>query len=136
MSILVSIVIRTLTLAAAVAAYFFVAQRVWSTKGDANIGAGLLAFALVIVVSFVWSARDGHRHGAGRAIGMWLAVAAVTPLVLLGLLAASEPLTREQLLADAAVLGPTIFGLVAGPGVLGAALGQTMGRASGAARQA
>ena len=51
-------------------------QVVAPTSGDADIGKGLLAFLLLVVVSMVWAFVDGLRHPPL----VWLVVWAVTGL--------------------------------------------------------
>jgi hypothetical protein len=73
--IVLQIVLRVAVLALGLAAYDRGYDEVVTpTPGDADIGKGLLAFLLVIVVSMIWAFVDGLRHPPL----VWLAVWAVT----------------------------------------------------------
>ncbi len=86
MSPVVAIIVRILGLAAAAWLAFWAANLGHDEDGGANIGAGLLAFAAVVLVSLVWSFVDGRRSGrAGSILGRWAVVG-----VVVGVLAAFQ----------------------------------------------
>lgn len=98
-------------------------------RGDANIGAGLLAFAAVVVLSGAWSLRDGYRHGFGWTLRTW-ALAAILPAVGLWLgLAITEAdagtSVTDLLRADVALV-PMLYAFVITGAVVGAGLGEAV----------
>ena len=56
------ILVRASTLAIAWMLFYVVADQVSTSKGDANIGLGLLAFGLLLVGAGIWGVVDGSRH--------------------------------------------------------------------------
>ena len=65
---------RASTLAIAWMLFYLVADEV-STRGDANIGLGLLAFGLLLVVAGIWGVVDGSRHAFPQVAITWGSVA-------------------------------------------------------------
>lgn len=51
--------------------------------GDANIGAGLIVFAVLVVGSSLWAFTDGWREraGLGALVIRWAVVAVLTPVL-------------------------------------------------------
>ena len=118
-------------------------------EAGANIGAGLIAFAVTVLVALVWAFRDGRRApGTGSARGSakptrsegaaslaarvawWVAAA-----VLLGLVAPLQaqsfapPLDTALLTVHLQTLTPFYVGLVGVPAGLGLTLGALTRRA-------
>lgn len=122
----IAIVVRLVVLGAALAAYYASIPFLFPDSTDANIGAGLIAFGAVVLVSFGWAVVDGRRRGAAPTVVTWAAVAAVFGMLwLLGLavLEADDGMSlAERLRADASLVVFTA-GLVLVPAGLGAALG-------------
>ena len=128
MAHLVAIVVRVLGLAAATWLAFWAANLGYDEAGGANIGAGLLAFLAVLLVSLVWSFVDGRRSGRRRqTIGRWLVAG-----IVIGVLSAFQAqsfawgehgIDTTVLLADLRGLAPFTFGLVAVPAVIGTLVG-------------
>ncbi len=125
MTLLRSIAVRTIALVLAVAVYAVIGTQVWDERGDANIGAGLIGFALVLAISFGWALADAMRLGAGYAVGAWLGVAVAAVLVVLALvlLPGDGSMTTSERLVDTLGLAPMVAGLVAGPALVAAAVG-------------
>ena len=133
MSNVIAVLVRLAVLGIALTAYTLIAVPAMSEPGDANIGAGLLAFAALIVVSCIWSLVDGMRQGAPTAIARWAAVAVLLAVgwwVALAVPQDSSMSFGELLAADAASI-PFSIGLVLVPAVVGAVVGQAVGRRRG-----
>ncbi len=98
-------------------------------RGDANIGAGLLAFAAVIVLSGAWSLLDGYRRGFGWTLRTW-ALAAILPALGLWLgLAITEAdastSVTDILWADVGLV-PMIYAFSLTGALVGAGLGEAV----------
>jgi hypothetical protein len=125
--VVVSVVLRSLVLTVVVGALGAVVSRGDSTDA---LGAGLLAFALVVVVSGVWGLVDGWRHGFLVTVLVWfvtavLAGVAIT-LVLLTLSSTTDSLS-DELSGGVALFGTLVFL----PALVGAALGGLVHRVRG-----
>jgi len=122
----VAVLVRVLVLRGASAAAFLVLNLGQGDTADANIGAGLVVFAVLVAGGFGWALRDGlHRAGdassdptTGRLVLRWLAVAVVTaalvPVVtsLVSVGGVGEGLVPDTLLfLTALVLVPAVAGL-------------------------
>ncbi len=123
--------VRLATLGLALVAYAMVVVPMMTEPGDPNIGAGLIAFAGLVLASFAWSFVDGLRHGARPALGWWFSVAAALAAGWWVVLAAAERDASmsfgELLVADAGLL-PFVFLLIAVPCAIGAGTGQALRR--------
>lgn len=131
----IATLVRLVVMGAALAAYYSAIPFLFPDDGgDANIGAGLIAFGVVVVVSFGWAFVDGRRRGASPTVATWAVVAVAFGLLwLLGLalVEADDSLGLvERLRLDAAMVVFTA-GLVFLPAGLGAALGGTAHRPEG-----
>jgi hypothetical protein len=133
-AILVQLAVRLAVMGAALAAYYAAVPFLFPDDGDANIGAGLIAFGVVVVISFGWAYVDGRRRGASPTVVTWAFVAAAFGLMwLLGLalVEADDSLgLGERLLLDFPMVVFTA-GLVFLPAGVGAALGGTAHRPVG-----
>ena len=119
-------VVRLVLLGAAMAAYYAATPYLFPGAEDANIGAGLIAFGVVALVSFGWAFADGRHRGAAPALVVWTVVAVAFGLLwLLGLavLGADESLTLAERLRLDAFLAVFTAGLVLLPAAAGAGLG-------------
>jgi hypothetical protein len=75
--IALQVLLRTAILVFGLVAYDRVYdQAVPATPGDADIGKGLLAFLLIMVVSIVWAFVDGLRHRPLVWLVVWVVTAA------------------------------------------------------------
>lgn len=128
MSTTAAVLVRSVVLvvAAPLAGYLF--GRVTGGQ-DANIGAGLFAFAVVIVIAGGWGFLDGRRAGSvGGPMRVWVAVGVVVVLALWVLAVfrrdpADEPLGPEVVIP----MGLFFLTLVLAPALVGIALGSAMG---------
>ena len=131
MSHLLAVLVRLAALALGLAV-FYVFLAGTAEKGDANIGAGLLAFGALIVAGFAWSLYDGRRRGAPFAIVVWIAVSAGLAIgwwIALAAIERDASMSFGELLANDVGSVPFILGLVAVPAVAGAFIGGATRRA-------
>ncbi|MGI8645470.1 MAG: hypothetical protein ACR2JD_04010 [Nocardioides sp.] len=120
MSVVSAVLVRAIVLGAGIGAYTWLAPRLM--PDDDGLGAGLLAFALIIVLTAIWGLVDGRRRDFNRVAMIWL----VTVGWSLGLAVngADSSMTTLELLRADLVLLPFTFGLVAAPALVGGAIGQ------------
>lgn len=126
MSHLLPALVRLVTLAAAVLLYMQLVAASWGEKGDANIGAGLLAFAGLVAASFSWALFDARRHGLGPTVVRWMLVAlgiGAGWVVVMAVAEADGSMSVLDLILFDAGLSVFIAGLVGVPAVAGAAIG-------------
>lgn len=123
----IAIVVRLVVMGAALAGYYAAIPFLFPDDGGgANIGAGLIAFGVVVLVSFGWALVDARRRGAAPTMLVWAVVAAAFGLSwLLGLaiLDADDSMSIAERLRLDAFLAVFTAGLVLVPAGLGAALG-------------
>jgi hypothetical protein len=72
--VLVGVLIRSVVVVVVIAAYATVIARSESTDA---LGAGLLAFLILVIIAFVWALVDGARHGFTHPFLMWLLTSVV-----------------------------------------------------------
>ena len=124
----VRILVRTTVLATGWVACLWGLAQVSNEDGGANIGVGLLLFALLTLVAGAWGAVDGARQAYDRVVITWVAVA-----LLMAVLVPLFTYLRESgsawrvLLVDLAQLGPFIAVLITVPALVGALLGRAVG---------
>lgn len=108
-----------------VAAVLGVAVVMTDPDEGANIGAGLIAFAVLVVVSAVWGFFDGRRRRDLRSVLLvWLAVAAVVGLaVVLTRLVIEPGGLSPVLLLDAVFSLAMVAAIVLVPAAVGGAIG-------------
>ncbi|NYI76869.1 hypothetical protein [Nocardioides panzhihuensis] len=95
---------------------------------DANIGAGLLYFGLLFVVSGLWGLWDGrHAEALSPVFLRWTVVAIVTGLVFPIRIWSVEGVDFDVLWSDLAFLTPFVAGLVLAPAAAGIAIGKAVG---------
>lgn len=90
---------------------------------DANIGAGLFAFAVGAFIGFLWALRDGSRMPLGPVAVRWVLVSVLGAFGFWVFGAVREP---EAALSDLAFVAPMIASFVLIPAIVGLALGSTM----------
>ncbi len=125
MRLLLAAIVRLVALGAGLAAYAAL-PALFPGSTDANIGAGLLAFGGIVVVSLGWAFADARRRGASSTVATWAIVAVafgVLWLVGLATLEADDSMTLVDRLRLDASLVVFAAGLVLLPAALGAALG-------------
>jgi hypothetical protein len=121
----IAILVRLAALSLALTGYTVVVAPALSKSGDA-IGAGLLAFAALMLVGFVGCLLDTLRQGPVTAVLWWIAIAtglAVGWWIVLAIPRDASLSFGELLSMDADQL-PFTIGLVAGPAVVGAVIGR------------
>lgn len=130
-----ALLVRATTLLVGIGAYYLLVPHVVPDEpGDAGaaIGAGLLAFALLVVVSGVWAFVDGSRRRFADVAVIWVATGVVVALgwaVGLAITEADASMSAWELFVHDLGLLPFTIGLVVAPAVVGGALGQaTAGR--------
>jgi hypothetical protein len=72
--VLVGVLIRSVVVVVVIAAYGAVIARSESTDA---LGAGLLAFLILVIIAFVGALVDGARHGFTHPFLMWLLTSVV-----------------------------------------------------------
>ncbi len=130
MNHVVAVLLRLALMGLALTAYTQLVVPRMSSSGDANIGAGLIAFAAMMLVGFVGCLVDTVRQGAVTAVVWWLAIAALFAVGWWVALAIPQDTSSSfwELLALDAELLPVTIGLVAGPAVVGAVVGRAVRR--------
>lgn len=132
MVVVLRVALRVVVLVCLYVAYMSALPVIWGTGNtDANIGAGLVAFLGLVVVSAVWGAVDGARQGWRVAVPTWLVVGLLSGLVAQGIPMLIFPRQWEPV--EWVTLGLFLAALVAVPGAVCAALGGpvTRGRTQG-----
>lgn len=126
-AIVVRVVVRLAVMGAALAGYYAALPHLFPDDGGgANIGAGLIGFGLVMLMSFGWAYVDGRRGGASRTVVTWAVVAGLFGLLwLLGLavVEADDSMTLVERLRFDSFLAVWAAGLVFVPAGLGGSLG-------------
>lgn len=133
MTYLLAVLLRVAALAGVVTAYMTLVVPFMGEPGDANIGAGLIAFGIVILVTVAWSFVDGRRAGLAPTVTRWAIVAVVFSLgwvVLLAVADGDTSLGSREAVGAALALIPFTIGLVLVPSLVGAAIGQRRRRES------
>ena len=127
-----AVLVRLAVLGIALTAYTLLVVPRMGDGGDAAIGAGLLAFAALMVVGFVGALFDSMREGLATGLAWWLVIAAGLAVgwwVALAVPRDDSMSFTELLVADAPLI-PFTFGLIAGPAVVGALVGRATARTS------
>jgi len=125
--------VRATTLLVGIGAYYLLVPVVFPDEsGDAAIGAGLLAFGLIVLASGSWAFVDGTRRRFREVALVWIVVGVVVALgwaVGLALSETDASMSAWDLFVHDLGLLPFTIGLVVAPAVVGGALGQaTAGR--------
>ena len=126
MSTAVAVLVRLTVIALALGAYYLAIPALFPDSRDANIGAGLIAFAGLVLVSLGWAFADGRRRGAAPTVVIWAAVATAFGVLWLLAMTVLDPddgiglVQRLRLDASTAVFAA---GLVLVPAGVGAAIG-------------
>ena len=126
MSTAVAVLVRLTVIALALGAYYLAIPALFPDSRDANIGAGLIAFAGLVLVSLGWAFADGRRRGAAPTAVIWVAVATAFGVLWLLAMTVLDPddgiglVQRLRLDASTAVF---TAGLVLVPAGVGAAIG-------------
>jgi hypothetical protein len=123
--------IRALAFVAGSVAAHLIINALPDDGGGANIGAGLIVFALIVLVAFLWGFVDGRRIPIGILAGVWLAVGATLGLADPFLIAMSDgELDWSVVRSDLVTFVPFDLVLVGVPAIIGGALGLAAGSAT------
>ena len=109
-----------------------------ASDGDANIGAGLMVFAALMLVSFLWALVDGVFVEPARLFGGWAAAAvlyAIAWLVVLSAYEADASMSTGELIRDGLVDLPFTIGLVLMPALFGGLLSWAIVQLGGQTRR-
>ncbi len=123
---LVAVLVRLAALGVALAAYTLVVVPLMTEAGDDGLGAGLIAFAALVLIGFVGALVDARREGFAVAVAWWVVVAAGLAVGWWIALAVpqDDSMSFGELLADGAGSIPFTIGLVAVPAAVGALVGR------------
>lgn len=115
---------RALAFVAGSVAAHLIIDAIPDNGGGANIGAGLIVFALIAAAAFLWGFVDGRRIPIGILAGVWLAVGATLGLAEPFLIAMSDgELDWSVVRSDLVTFVPFDLVLVGVPAIIGGALG-------------
>jgi hypothetical protein len=124
--------VRSIALLLALGGYYLLLPHLFESDSGVAIGAGLIAFGAIVVVSAVWGLVDGRRRSFRDLALVWAAVSVVFGLawaVGLALTGEDSSMSASELFVHDLGLLPFTIGLVVVPAVVGGALGQaTAGR--------
>lgn len=115
--VLVACLLRCVAIVVVIAAYVAVVNRSESTDA---LGAGLLAFLILVAMAFVWALVDGVRRGLVEALATWVLTSAVTAVGIPVALAVTDDRDLATEVSDGFVFFVVVL-LV--PAVLGLAVG-------------
>jgi hypothetical protein len=127
MSTVVAVLVRLTVIALALGAYYLAIPALFPDSTDANIGAGLIAFAGLVLVSLGWAFADARARGAAPTLVTWAAVAIAFGVLWLLAMTVLDPddgiglFERLRLDASTAVFTAVLAGV-------GAAIGGTVHR--------
>ena len=123
----IAALVRVVAIGAALAAYYAALPRLFPDDGGgANIGAGLIAFGALVLISFGWAFVDGAARGISASIIVWAVVAAVVSvgwLVALAVAQADASMGASELMVNDLGSLPFTLGLVLAPASVGAVIG-------------
>ena len=126
MSTVVAVLVRLTVIGLALGAYYLAIPALFPDSTDANIGAGLIAFAGLVLVSLGWAFANARARGAAPTLVTWAAVAIAFGVLWLLAMTVLDPddgiglVERLRLDASTAVF---TAGLVLVPAGVGAAIG-------------
>lgn len=127
MSLAVAALVRVVAMGAALAAYYAAIPLLFPDDGGgANIGAGLIVFGALVLISFGWAFVDGAARDLSGAIIIWAIVAAafsVGWLLVRAVIEADASTSASELIRHDLGGVPFTLGLVLVPAVVGAAVG-------------
>lgn len=129
MGFLLRLAIRVLVLIIGWTVYNALVNWIWTeNQQDANIGAGLLAFGLVLVVAVVGGFVDGRRFSLGATVGTWvLAGALLGVFAALFIALADGKVDWSAFRSDVVGMVPFFAFLVAIPAMIGGIFGSASG---------
>ena len=130
MRILLAALVRVALMGVALAVYYAALPTLFPDDGGgANIGAGLIAFGALVLISFGWAFVDGAARGISPSIIIWAVVAAVVSvgwLVGRAVAEADASMSATEIVTHDLGSLPFTAGLVLVPAVIGAAIGAAL----------
>ena len=130
MSTLLAALVRVVVMGASLAAYYVALPTLFPDDGGgANIGAGLIAFGALVLISFGWATYDGRVRSFLPAAAIWAIVAAVVSvgwLVALAVDGADSSISVAELIRNDLASLPFTAGLILAPAVVGVAIGHAL----------
>lgn len=130
MRILLAALVRVVVMGAALAVYYAALPTLFPDDGGgANIGAGLIAFGALVLISFGWATFDGRARSFPAAAVIWAIVAAVVSvgwLVALAVDGADSSMSVTEFIRNDLGSLPFTAGLILAPAVVGAAIGHAL----------
>ena len=127
MDILIAALVRIVAMGAALGAYHAALPYLFpDDEGGANIGAGLIAFGALVLISFGWAFVDGSARGISPTIITWAIVAAVLSvgwLVVRAVVEADASMGAAEIITHDLGTLPFILGLVLAPAAVGSVIG-------------
>lgn len=127
MSTLIAALVRIVVMAAALAVYYAALPYLFPDDGGgANIGAGLIAFGALVLISFGWAFVDGTARGISPTIIIWTVVAAVVSvgwLVVRAVVEADASMSAAEIISHDLGTIPFTLGLVLAPAAVGSVIG-------------
>ncbi|NYF98525.1 hypothetical protein [Janibacter cremeus] len=88
-------------------------------SGGANIGAGLLLFVVIMVLSGLGGLYDGRRAGFLRTVVIWAATSVIVAMGMVALIDGFHPFDADIFWSDLRDIGALMVGLVVMPALLG-----------------
>ncbi len=124
--IILSMLVRVVVVSAALSGYYAAVPFVFPDDGGgANIGAGLIAFAALMVISLGWAILDGREHGPLPTLVCW---AIVSVVIAIGWLVIRGLVESDATMSAAELIGSDVFSLffTSGLVLVSSALGAAM----------
>ncbi|HXH77803.1 hypothetical protein [Nocardioides sp.] len=122
--------VRIAVLGAALAGYYAALPFLFPDDGGgANIGAGLIAFAGLALMSFGWALQDGRARGNSSTVTVWSIVAVVMGIgwfVALAVAEADASMSVADRIETYAFIMFFTVGLVFGPAAAGVGVGSAL----------
>ena len=130
MRIFVAVLVRVAAMGIALAGYYAAIPYLFPDDGGgANIGAGLIAFGALLLISFGWAFVDGHARGISPTLIVWAIVAAVLSLGWLVARAVAEAdasMSATEIVTHDLGSLPFTLGIVLAPAAIGVLIGSAL----------
>lgn len=128
MAFVVQVILRTVVVAGAGLLVGYLLNQATPEGGGANIGAGLISFLVIFVLSLVWAFVDGRRWRAvGRVVLVWAAVAVIVAVAMVvEIQMHGSGVDSAVMRSDLQTVAPFLFGLVLVPATVGGVLGSLL----------
>lgn len=130
MRILFAVLIRVAAIGVAIAGYYAAIPHLFRDDGGgANIGAGLIAFGALVLISFGWAFVDGRVRGTSPTLIVWTIVAAALSVGWLVARAVAESdagTSAMEIVTHDLGTVPFTIGLVLAPAAVGVLVGSAL----------